>query len=60
MQAFHNLDVVFDDLNLIGATGLVPVSRLAERAGLHGLLGRPSERAVAERGDEGRGAWSRG
>jgi hypothetical protein len=30
--------VVFDDPNLIGSAGLVPVMRLAERAGLHELL----------------------
>ena len=30
--------MVFDDPNLIGSAGLVPVMRLAERAGLHDLL----------------------
>lgn len=39
MQASHKVSVKFDDPNLIGAAGLVPVMRLAERAGLHGLLG---------------------
>lgn len=29
----------FDDPNLIGSAGLIPVMRLAERAGLHELLG---------------------
>ncbi len=38
MQAFHKIDAVFDDPNLIGSAGLVPVMRLAERAGLHELL----------------------
>jgi len=31
--------VVFDDPNLIGSAGLVPVMRLAQKAGLHDLLG---------------------
>ena len=38
MQAFHKIDAVFDDPNLIGSAGLVPVMRLAERAGLQQLL----------------------
>ena len=38
VQALHKVDAVFDDPNLIGAAGLVPVMRLAERAGLHELL----------------------
>ncbi len=38
MQAFHKVDAVFDDPNLIGSAGLVPVMRLAERAGLQDLL----------------------
>jgi hypothetical protein len=38
VQAFHNVDAVFDDPNLIGSAGLVPVMRLAERAALHELL----------------------
>lgn len=39
MQASHKVSAVFDDPNLIGAAGLVPVMRLAERAGLNDLLG---------------------
>ncbi len=38
MQAFHRMSAVFDDPNLIGSAGLVPVMRLAERAGLNELL----------------------
>jgi len=38
MQAFHTIDARFDDPNLIGAAGLVPLMLLAERAGLHTLL----------------------
>ena len=38
MQASHKVSAVFDDPNLIGSAGLVPVMRLAERAGLHTLL----------------------
>ena len=38
MQAFHKIDVVFDDPNLIGSAGLIPVMRLADRAGLHELM----------------------
>ena len=38
MQASHKVSAVFDDSNLIGSAGLVPVMRLAQRAGLHGLL----------------------
>lgn len=38
MQASHKVSAVFDDPNLIGSAGLVPVMRLAERAGLHDLL----------------------
>ena len=40
MQAFHKIDTVFDDPNLIGSAGLVPVMRLGEKAGLHDLLGQ--------------------
>src|SRR6476646_5780834 len=40
VQALHKVDAVFDDPNLIGSAGLVPVMRLAERAGLHELLGQ--------------------
>ncbi len=38
MQASHKVSAVFDDPNLIGSAGLVPVMRLAERAGLQVLL----------------------
>jgi len=38
VQASHGVSTVFDDPNLIGSAGLVPVMRLAERAGLHDLL----------------------
>ncbi len=38
MQAFHNVSASFDDPNLIGVAGLVPLMLLAERAGLHTLL----------------------
>ena len=38
MQASHKVSTVFDDPNLIGSAGVVPVMRLAERAGLHDLL----------------------
>jgi len=40
VQASHKVSAVFDDPNLIGSAGLVPVMRLAERAGLHDLLGQ--------------------
>src|SRR6476620_1753797 len=40
MQASHKVTAAFDDPNLIGSAGLVPVMRLAERAGLHDLLQR--------------------
>ncbi len=39
MQASHKVSAVFDDPNLIGSAGLVPVMRLASKAGLHDLLG---------------------
>ena len=39
MQASHKVSAVFDDPNLIGSAGLIPVMRLAQRAGLHTLLG---------------------
>ena len=52
MQALHKVDAVFDDPNLIGSAGLVPVMRLAEQAGLHELLGQrlsvPSANAGAK------------
>jgi len=38
VQASHGVSTVFDDPNLIGSAGLIPVMRLAERAGLHDLL----------------------
>ena len=38
MQASHKVSAVFDDPNLVGWAGLVPVMRLAQRAGLHTLL----------------------
>jgi len=38
VQASHGVSAVFDDPNLIGSAGLIPVMRLAERAGLHHLL----------------------
>lgn len=38
MQASHKIAAEFDDPNLIGTAGLVPVMRLAERAGMHELL----------------------
>ncbi len=47
MQASHKVSAVFDDPNLIGSAGLVPVMRLAERAGLHELLEQQSEPALA-------------
>ena len=40
VQASHKVSAVFDDPNLVGSAGLVPVMRLAERAGLHDLLGQ--------------------
>src|SRR4051794_20421976 len=39
MQVSHTVSAVFDDRNLIGHAGLVPVLQLAQRAGLHDLLG---------------------
>ena len=38
MQASHTITAVFDDPNLVGSAGLVPVMRLAEHAGLHEQL----------------------
>jgi len=38
VQASHKVSAVFDDPNLIGSAGLVPVMRLAQAAGLHDLL----------------------
>ncbi len=52
MQASHKISAVFDDPSLIGAAGLVPAMRLAQRAGLHDLLDTclsvPSPRAGAK------------
>ena len=39
MQVSHMVSAVFDDPNLIGHAGLVPVLQLAQRAGLHDLVG---------------------
>lgn len=38
MKASHTVRPVFDDPNLVSAAGLVPALRLAESAGLQGLL----------------------
>ena len=38
MKASHNLRPVFDDPNLVGSAGLVPLLLLAESAGMHDLL----------------------
>jgi hypothetical protein len=35
----HTIRPVFDDPNLVSATGLVPALRLAESAGFHDVLG---------------------
>jgi len=43
MQLSHTLRVgsaVFDDPNLVSAAGLVPVLKLADRAGLRALAGQ--------------------
>lgn len=40
MKAFHNIVQGSSDASLVGAAGLVPALRLAERAGLHDLMGR--------------------
>jgi hypothetical protein len=39
MRVCHNVAAGFDDPNLISCAGLVPVMGLAERAGLHDLVG---------------------
>jgi len=39
MRVSHESTTVFDDPNLVSCAGLVPVLTLAERAGLHELLG---------------------
>ena len=38
MRVCHNISAVFDDPNLIGAAGLVPVMALADKAGLPDLV----------------------
>ena len=38
MRVSHRVSAVFDDPNLIGCAGLVPVLALAERCGLHRLV----------------------
>jgi DDE family transposase len=52
MASSHDVTPVFDDPNLVGAAGLVPVLALAETAGLHGLVGEhvsvPSPNPVAK------------
>src|SRR5918994_1393835 len=39
VRVCHGLSAVFDDPNLVSCGGLAPVVRLAERAGLHRLVG---------------------
>jgi hypothetical protein len=39
MRVCHDVTAVFDDPNLVSCAGLAPVLRLAERAGLHELVG---------------------
>jgi hypothetical protein len=39
VRASHTVTPVFDDPNLVGSAGLVPLLRLAESAGLHDLVG---------------------
>jgi Transposase DDE domain group 1 len=38
MRASHTVTPIFDDPNLVGSAGLVPLLRLGESAGLHDLL----------------------
>ena len=38
MRVCHGFTAVFDEPNLVSCAGLAPVLRLAERAGLHGLV----------------------
>ena len=38
MRVCHGFSAVFDDPNLVSCAGLVPVLRLAERAGLRRLV----------------------
>jgi len=39
MRVWHRPSADFDDPNLLGVAGLVPLMALAERAGLHQLIG---------------------
>jgi hypothetical protein len=39
VRASHTVTPIFDDPNLVGSAGLVPLLRLAESAGLHDLVG---------------------
>jgi len=59
VQASHKVSAVFDDPNLMGPAGLVPVMRLAERAGLHDLLQQHLSLASPNAGLKAAG-WSRG
>jgi len=52
-QAFHKMSAVFDDPNLIGSASLVPVMRLAHRAGLPDLLEQRLSVPSGERGGQG-------
>lgn len=49
MQAFHGIQPVFDEDNLVSHAGLVPVLALAERAGLSELMVRHSSVPSASR-----------
>jgi hypothetical protein len=40
VRVCHGFNAVFDDPNLVSCAGLAPVLQLAERAGLHELVGR--------------------
>ena len=40
MRVCHGFDAVFDDPNLVSCAGLAPVLQLAQRSGLHELVGR--------------------
>lgn len=40
MRVCHGFDAVFDDPNLVSCAGLAPVLQVAERAGLHELVGQ--------------------
>jgi hypothetical protein len=61
VKASHRVSAGFDDPNLVSSAGLVPLLRLAESAGLHGLLERltvpaanGAEGGVRDRRDAGR------